>query len=340
MLHPSISRKGIVQNGIYPNEFAPSNGQTPPTAFRADLKDILTITHAESFGVAATFAGAGAYGFKAKVNDTAIAAISILSQTTSNVAITEGGVLAYSGAGDTTVVLGNELGKPFVAPFVFTVLDLVALSAKVNNFTLTLGPSREIYNFSVQPDNSVKLYVRNGAAWDLVNTFPFGQALTATDTVSYRITNEKIELLLNNVSKWEKARNWTVLLSNAALGVLTPAAPYLFGQSATLTVGSVSGSYVVSIHNQEGVSLKIDQPIEVGTDYATTDPVTEPDIIIPVLAATVLANNATTKPVTLPGSVSAISNSMDWGKVLTWSGIALAGIVVVAGLMWAIRGKN
>lgn len=334
MLHPSISRKNIVLNGIYPNEFAAANGQTVPTAFRVDQGDVLSLGYSESFAVAATFADVAPYNFKSKINDVALAAVSLVSQTTGNVTVTDGGVLAYNGAGNTSVVIGGDTGKPFVAPFVFSVLDLAVLATKVNNFTLTLGPGREIYNFAVQSDNSVKLYVRNGAAWDVVNTFPIGHAIIATDTVSYRVSNEKIELLINNVMVWEKLRTWTVLLSSADLGVLETAPPYTFGQPVKLTLGNKNGDYILSFHDQEGVALKIDQPIQVSTDAAVTmNASASNDILIPVLAATVLANtSAATAPVT--------TNSIDWGKILTWGGIALAGIVVVAGLMWAIRGKN
>ena len=324
MLHPSISRKNIVLNGIYPNEFAVSNGQTAPTAFKADQGDVLTITHSESFAVMAVLLAQTGYTFVGKVNDTPIAETNVLT--------------TFEGGADSKVVLGAVGGKPIVAPFLISFSDLPTVSAKGNNFTLMLGEGKEIYNFVVLADNTVKLYVRNGNAWDLINTFPFGHAIIATDTVGYRVTDEKIELLLNDVSVWEKARNWTVLLSSDDLGVLGTPPPYNFGQAATLTIGKNAGPFTLSIYDQQGVSLKIDQGILVTTDNAPVMTTNNPDILIPVLAATVLANQNSAAAGTT--ATPTMANGVDWGKILTYGGIALAGIVVVAGLLWAIRGKK
>ncbi|MVM34973.1 hypothetical protein GO755_33405 [Spirosoma sp. HMF4905] len=332
MLHPSISKGGTILNGIYANQFAPSNAQTAPVPFRVNQLDKLTLSYLESFAIIATMAGGSGYTFKAKVNGAAITAAHMLARSTTGITIADGGVMTYDGTGTATLTSGGDNTNPLVGGFTYEVSDLSVLSGKTNNFTLSLGGTRDLYNFVIQSANSVKLYVRNESSWDLVGTYAFGHTIISTDTVAYHVTASTIELLVNGTSVWSKARTWTAVLSSADLGVLSATAPYTFGNTVDLTIGSVAGSYTLSFYNQEGAqtALKLDQSIEVSTDKAATTPAAI-DLTIPVVAASVLGTKS---------EATSTSASTDWGKILTWGGIALAGIVVVAGLIWAIRSKK
>lgn len=331
MFHPSILRGTTVLNGIYPNQFSADNAQTALTAFQVDQKDLLTLNFTESFCLIAFMYGTVAQSVKITMNDVAVMDAYVINRSSSNMTVADTGVVSYNGAATTNLTFGPN-AKPISGNGGFSVTNFLTMVGQDNNFILSFGVGRSPYFFTIQADNTVKLFGRTNGNWTVINTFPAGHAWTATDVVGFSVTNEKIDLLINGTSVWSKVRNWTVTLSDAALGTLSAAGPYSFGQTVDLTVGQQAGNFSLFVTDQEGSAFQIEQPIVVSTQTAvSTSNLTGTDMLIPALAAAVVTSN----PV---GNQSA--ESTDWGKILTWGGIAVAGLVIIAGLVWAIKGKK
>ncbi len=342
MLHPSISRAGVVLNGIYPNQFGTGNLQLPLTPFQAYQLDKLTIGYSESYTLRAFFSVQAVQSFKTIINDVPVSETSVLDKTTANVSASNG-VVTYDGAGvNTSITLGTNDGKPVTGGVVLAMTDFTNCiptgSITSPSFVLTLNQTKGRYMLVFSSTGSiVDLFKWENNSWVLVQGLSLGRLFTAADVVAFRVTPEKIEVLFNGTSVWSVARNWSVTLSSSDLGTLSSDGPYTLGQTVDLKTGTMAGPFTLSIANQDGADYKIDQPIEIlsQTAPAETTPLTQNDLVLPVLAASLVQNKLTaaTTPV-------APAESTDWGKILTWGGIILAGVVALAGLAFAIRGRK
>ncbi|GEM_PF-5394842 len=339
MLHPSISRNGITVNGIYPTQFGTANEQLDPTSFRANQGETLAITHSESFSLRAYLKGSTALSFGVSVN-TINAQASDVVDAAQSLSVADG-VVSFSGAADGDITIGVG-GKPLVGPGLFTIYNFLPLIGKEHSLVLSLSKNKALYLLTIQA-STLKIFTWVSNAWALAQTITNPQAFTAGDIISFRVSNEKIDVEIGNTSVWNKPRSWSIALSSADLGTLTltdgtstidPVA-IPFGKSIPLVIGKSSGNYSLTVANQDGATFSVAQAIEVTTDSATAAmPKDDSALLQTLLVASLARNNAAATGSVVP---TVAAETTDWRKIMTWGGLGLAGLLVVVAVVSLFR---
>lgn len=340
MLHPSISRSGIVINGIYPNQFGTANEQQDPTSFRVNQGETLLVTHSESFALRAYLKGPSAATVGLSINGQAALASDTVEKTGTSLSLTDG-VLTFDGTADGDITIG-PIGKPLVGNGLFTISNFLPIIGKSHSFVLSLSKNKGLYLITIQAATvTIMSWSSTNSAWQTAQTITNAQNFTNADVISFRISNEKIDVEVGTTSVWNKPRSWSLKLSSADLGALTQtdgsatidplAIP--FGKSVPLVIGKSSGNYSLSVANQEGATFGVSQAIEVTADSATAAmPTDDSATLQTLLVANMLRNNATSNVGT-----NVAAETTDWRKIMTWGGIGLAGLLVVVALVSAFR---
>jgi hypothetical protein len=340
MLYPEFSKNGALLNGVQPNQGDSDYEQVDPAAFSADQGDVLKVTHSETFALVCLGKGPGSYTFQASLNGAPVTVANKITADNGGSVIGADGVIAYDGAQDTTLVLGNATGKLATLP-VWAITKFLNVLGKPNSYVLAVGKGRALYLFSLNGNKSIDLFHFQNNGWVSTGNFPTpaGRDFLETDVVGFKVTNEKIQLMFNEEALWEVNRTWNLTPSSADLGTLSKPGPYAFGESVDLTIGNKAGMYTVGLTNQAGAQFVLTQGISV-TDQTAVAPVTTNPIqtIIPIAA--VVAATTTGEKVTTPATDKGTAvETTDWGKIMTWSGVGLGVVAIVVLLVLAFR-KN
>jgi hypothetical protein len=344
MLYSKFSKNGALLNGVQPNPGDSDYEQVDPVAFDADQGDVLKIEHSETFALLCLGKGPGSYTFQASLNGVPVTAANKITADNGGSVIGENGQIAYDGAQDTTLVLGDVTGKLATLP-VFSVTKFLNVLGKPNSFVLAVGKGRALYLFSLNGLNgnkSIDLFHFQNNGWVSTGNFltPGGRDFLETDVVGFKVTAEKIQLMFNEEGLWEVGRTWNLTPSSADLGTLSKPGPYTFGESVDLTIGNKAGMYTMGFANQAGAQFVLTQGINV-TDQTAVAPVTTTNpiqTILPIAAA--IAATTTGEKVTTPATDKGTAvETTDWGKIMTWSGVGLGVVAVIVLLVMAFR-KN